>query len=169
MVVYILNPIVALEKKHKFHRSQLPQNSCQSFISMLQQVSILDHELGPFTSRGHQLTLKMTVDELVHACSVTSAIPNSLQPYGLWCARLLCPWGLSRKEYWSGLSCPPPGDLPNPGTELESLMSPALAGRFFTTSATWEALMNWYLYLKYRISIRCNKTLKIKFENCAAL
>ena len=47
--------------------------------------------------------------------------------------------GFSKKEYWSGLPCPPPGDLPNPGTELTSLMSPALAGWFFTTTATWEA------------------------------
>ena len=47
--------------------------------------------------------------------------------------------GLSRQEYWSGLPCPPPGDLPNPGTEPTSLMSPALAGSFFTTSTTWEA------------------------------
>ena len=46
----------------------------------------------------------------------------------------------SRQEYLSGLPCPPPGDLPNPGIKLMSLMSPALAGRFFTTSATWEAL-----------------------------
>ena len=44
----------------------------------------------------------------------------------------------SRQEYWSGLSCPPPGDLPDPGIEPSSLMSPALAGGFFTTSATWE-------------------------------
>jgi len=44
--------------------------------------------------------------------------------------------GFSRQEYWSGLPCPPPGDLPHPGIELTSLMSPALAGRFFTTSAT---------------------------------
>ena len=29
-------------------------------------------------------------------------------------------WGLSRQEYWSGLPCPPPGDLPNPGTEPRS-------------------------------------------------
>ena len=36
---------------------------------------------------------------------------------------------------------PPPGDLPDPGIELESLTSPALAGGFFTTSATWEALI----------------------------
>ena len=39
---------------------------------------------------------------------------------------------------WSGLPCPALGDLPNPGTEPGSLMSPALAGGLFTTSATWE-------------------------------
>ena len=44
--------------------------------------------------------------------------------------------GFSRQEYWSGLSCPPPGDRPNPGTKPVSLTSPALAGEFFTTSAT---------------------------------
>ena len=40
----------------------------------------------------------------------------------------------------SGLPCPPPGDLPNLGIQPASLMSPALAGRFFTTSTTWEVL-----------------------------
>ena len=44
--------------------------------------------------------------------------------------------GFSRQECWSGLSCPPPRDLPNTGIEPMSLMSPALAGRFFTTSST---------------------------------
>ena len=34
--------------------------------------------------------------------------------------RLLCPWGFSRQEYWSGLPCPPPGDLPNPRIEPRS-------------------------------------------------
>ena len=42
-------------------------------------------------------------------------------------------------EYWSGLPRPPLGDLPDPGIEPESLLSSALAGRVFTTSATWEA------------------------------
>ncbi|ELR46456.1 hypothetical protein M91_05097, partial [Bos mutus] len=42
----------------------------------------------------------------------------------------------SRQEYWSGLPFPPPGDLPNPGIEPMSLVSPALASGFFTTSAT---------------------------------
>ena len=47
--------------------------------------------------------------------------------------------GFSRQEYWSGLPCPPPGDLPHPGIEPVSLTSPAVAGRFFTTRTTWEA------------------------------
>ena len=46
--------------------------------------------------------------------------------------------GFFRQEYWSGWPCPPPGDLPDPGIEPESLTSPALAGGFFTTRATWE-------------------------------
>ena len=44
--------------------------------------------------------------------------------------------GFSRQEYRSGLPCPPPGDLPDPGIEPASLMSPGFAGGFFTTSAT---------------------------------
>ena len=47
--------------------------------------------------------------------------------------------GFSRQEYWSGLPSPPPGDLPDPGIEPTSLMYPALAGRFFTANATWQA------------------------------
>ena len=44
--------------------------------------------------------------------------------------------GFSRQEYWNGLPCHPSRDLPNPRITHASLMSPALAGRFFTTSAT---------------------------------
>ena len=47
--------------------------------------------------------------------------------------------GCSRQEYWSGLPCPPSGDLPNPGIQPSSLLSPILTGGFFTTHATWEA------------------------------
>ena len=47
--------------------------------------------------------------------------------------------GFSKQEYWSGLLCPLPGDLPDPGIEPVSLKSSALAGRFFTMSTTWEA------------------------------
>ena len=47
--------------------------------------------------------------------------------------------GFCRQEYWSGLPFPSPGDLPDPGMEPKSLKYHALAGRFFTISATWEA------------------------------
>ena len=42
--------------------------------------------------------------------------------------------GFSRQEYWSGLPFPSPGDLPDPGTDPTALLSPALAGTFFTTA-----------------------------------
>ena len=44
--------------------------------------------------------------------------------------------GFSRQEHWSALPFPSPGDLPSPGIEPAS---PALAGRFLTTRATWDA------------------------------
>ncbi|CAN0491905.1 unnamed protein product [Rangifer tarandus platyrhynchus] len=81
-----------------------------------------------------------------HSFSVAYVRACVLSRFG--CVRLCDPMdcsqpplsmGFSRQEYWSGLPCPPPGDLPNPGIEPASLMSPALAGGFFTTSATWEA------------------------------
>ena len=59
---------------------------------------------------------------------VASVMFNSLQP----CQAPLS-MGFFRQEYWSGLPCPPPGHLPDPGIEPISLKSPALAGEFFTT------------------------------------
>ena len=73
------------------------------------------------------------------ACVVTSVVPDSVQPYEVWPARLLCPWDSLGKNTGVGCHAPPPGDLPHPGVEPMSLVPPALAGRFFTTSATWEA------------------------------
>ena len=49
-----------------------------------------------------------------------SVVSDSLRPHGLQPSRLLCPWGFSRPEYWSGLPCPPPGDLPKSGIEPRS-------------------------------------------------
>ena len=46
--------------------------------------------------------------------------------------------GFSRQEYWNGLPCPPPGDLPDPRIEPVSFKFHALANRFFTTSTTWK-------------------------------
>ena len=54
-----------------------------------------------------------------------SVVSDSLRLHGLQPSKLLCPWGFSRQEYWSGLPCPPPGNLPDPwikprSTELQA-------------------------------------------------
>ena len=93
----------------------------------------------------------------LYECAVLKAPPPSLvKPSDVWlvaqldptlCGPMDCnPRGssvhgiFSRQEYWSGLPFPPPGDLPNPGIKPRSLVSPALASGFFTTSATWEGI-----------------------------
>ena len=76
----------------------------------------------------------------VYAKSLQSC--PTLQPYGHVACQAPLSMGFSREEYWSALLCPPPGDLPVLGIKLVSPRSPTLAGKFFTTSATWEA---WYL------------------------
>ena len=59
--------------------------------------------------------------EVVCACWDTPLFPALCDRHGLQPARLLCPLGFSKQEYWSGLPCPPPGDFPNPGIKLGSL------------------------------------------------
>ena len=63
----------------------------------------------------------------------------------LWTAACQAPLstGFSRQEYWSGLPCCPPGDLPHAGIEPGSPASSVLAGGFFTTSTTWEVLFQY--------------------------
>ena len=96
-----------------------------------------------------------------------SQLLSLVQPFAVsWTVVCQAPlsMGFPRQEYWSGVPFPTPGDLPDPGIEPPSLGSPALAGGFFffffffffficsefchtlkggffTTSATWEALM----------------------------
>ena len=75
-------------------------------------------------------------------CAVLShsVVSDSLFPHGLIIAHQTpLPMGFSRQEYWSELPCPSPGDLSGPRIKPLSVMSTALAGRFFNTSATWEA------------------------------
>ena len=69
----------------------------------------------------------------------------------LWTVSLQAPLSMefSKEEYWSVLPCLTPGDLPNPGIKLTSLMSLALASGFFTTSARWEAPYVASVYLTY--------------------
>ena len=57
---------------------------------------------------------------LCYAVLIPSVMSDFLQPHGRQPIRLLCPWGVSRQDYWSGLPRLPPGDLPNPEIEPRS-------------------------------------------------
>ena len=87
---------------------------------------------------------------LLLAC-FTSVVSNPL-PLQTVAPQAPLAMGFSRQEYWSGLSFPTPGDLPNPGIEPTSLASSTLASRFFTTSTTWEASF-WLLWKKKKTAM----------------
>ena len=66
---------------------------------------------GPSLSQGQSFS---------HCVLCLWVVSDSLRPRGMWPARLLCQWGFSRQEYWSGLLFPFPGDLQNPGIKPRS-------------------------------------------------
>ena len=108
---------------------------------------------------NHQKALFSSISSL---CSASRIFLTATLELGAWCpvsACMLSPFRciqlcetqstavhkaplsvrFSRRESWSGLPCPPPGDLPDPGVKPASLMSPASAGGLFPPSATWGA------------------------------
>ena len=72
-------------------------------------------------------------------CQVTSVVSDSLQPHGHEPTRLLCPWDSPGKNTGMGCHVLLQGILPDLGMNPHLLFLSVLAGRFFTTSATWEA------------------------------
>ena len=96
----------------------------------------------------------------MHACLVTSVASDSLRPHGVYVAHQApLSVGFPRQEYWRRVPFPPPGELPDLGIKLSSLMSPALADGFFTTSTTCKDHCNvnnkascqkkWFLSLSF--------------------
>ena len=90
-----------------------------------------------------------TLYMLAVPCSVASGVSDSATP---WTTAHQAPLSMefSRQGYWGSFPFPIPGCLPDPGTKSVSLVSPALAGGFFTTWATWEA------HLGYHIGFNCH-------------
>ena len=71
---------------------------------------------------------------------------DSLRPHRLQPACQAPPsWGFSRQEYWSGLPCPPPGDLHHPGTEPMSLVSPMLDKSLNLLSISFGSCKTWLI------------------------
>ena len=115
-------------------------NSCSNFLELyLSWSTLIFSQLtwwGSWVSKREMYTVVISVRVCLLSCFRCVrlfATSWAVAPPGSSSMRF------SREEYWSGLLRPPPGDLPNPGTEPKSLTTLALAGRFFTTSTTWEA------------------------------
>ena len=121
-----------------------------------------------------------TQPRLVSAVSILRFVSLCACAQMLSCVQLfVTPWTVahqaplsmkfSRQEYWCGLPFPSPGDLPNPGIAPTSLASLALAGRFFTPTAMWEA----HFYFLY-VSLICPISLLlfpslISYTSCFSL
>ena len=79
---------------------------------------------------------------------VSTLLPSHVQLFvTLWtvaCQAFLS-MGFPRQDYWNGLPFPSPGDLPDPGMELESPESPSLAGGFFTTEPPGSHVITMYM------------------------
>ena len=113
--------------------------------------------------------------EIKCPCAVLSHsdVSYSLWPHGLQSTRLFFSWGFSRQEHWSGLPCPPPGNLPNPGIrprssslQVDSLPTEPpgkpkntgvgslslLQGTFLTQESNWGLLHCWWIL--YQLSYK---------------
>ena len=91
----------------------------------------------PRSSRGSKAMFFNPKNNGAVAMLSSSVLSDSFHHHGLQSARLLCSWGFSRQEYWRGLPCHPPGDLPNPGIEPRS---PALQVDSFPSEPQWGAI-----------------------------
>ena len=85
----------------------------------------------------------------MHVCEVSyfSHVRLFVTPWTVACQSPLS-MGFSRQEYWSGLSCPPPGESSWPKDQTHVSCVSCIAGRFFTHWATWEACFTTNLWQK---------------------
>ena len=99
----------------------------------------LGHQGSPDIST-QSATIPFALGMRLCVCAVVSRVQLFAT---LWTVARQAPlsMGFSKQEYWSGLPFSSLGDLPDPGIKPTSSVSPALAGGFFTTSTTWEALL----------------------------
>ena len=99
-------------------------------------------------SAFHVLCIYMCVSTCLCMLHCFSCVQLTVTPWTVAHQTPLSMW-FFRQEHWSGLPFPPPGDLPSPGIKLASPGFPALEGRVYTTSPTWEVLYTYiYIYTK---------------------
>ena len=116
---------------------------------------------------GTLKVLQVWEHERLCMLALAAQLCPTLRPHGLQPARLLCPWGFSTQESWSGLPCPPPGNLPNPRIEprsptlqADSLPS-APPGKFKTTGVGSLSLLHGIFLTREsdRVLLHCRRIL----------
>ena len=100
--------------------------------------------------------------------AVTLVVADSLQHYGLWPTRLLCPWDSPGKNTSVGCQGLLQGIFPTQGLNTHLLRLPALAGGFFTTSTIWEAPKQ-YLHTKYFLLVEFHEMIQVEMKQCCSL
>ena len=103
----------------------------------------------------------------VCACAVFSHVWLFATPWTV-AHQVLLSMKFSRQEYWSGLPFPPPGDLPNSGIKPVSPISPALAGRLFTSEPPGKPFIS-CITNKTQISFRAKLAFDNFYKNCFLL
>ena len=107
----------------------------ENYLTCLNSIIYLICEMGIITLPYLKDCWENYMSYFVCVC-VVSHFSHGQLFVTLWtvaCQALLF-MGFSRQEHWSWLQCPPPGDLPYLGIKCASHMSPALAGRVFTSN-----------------------------------
>jgi len=135
---------IDLSEITRYYKCEPPKLVIQPSLSIDRDIVSRTHPYwSPLCNVGivfaHNICTPSHIYTLNHLCAVLSRF-SCVQLFStLWIVAHQAPLsvGFSRQEYWSGLPWPPAGYLPNPGIELETLISPALAGGFFTTSTTY--------------------------------
>ena len=109
---------------------------------------------SPSWPRSPRQTSEFTLDPsllCMHACSLASAVSDSLQPQGLQPARILCPWDSPGENTGMGCHALLQEIFPTSGIKLIYPLSPALASRLFTTEPLWKFSSS--LDHKYSLSV----------------
>ena len=96
--------------------------------------------------RGLTETKYKTSDLFSVKVSVTQSCLTLCDPWTV-ARQAPLPMGFSRQEYWNGVPFPTLEDLPDPGIESTTCLSPTFEGKFFATSATWKCIILTYMVL----------------------
>ena len=134
--------------RHKMAAHPLSQAGRVQTSQRPQDASVQDGGGGPCAETLHSAPATGELHGIPESCLAHSRGLRCVLSCFHWVLLCVTPWTVahqtplsmdfSRQDYWSGLPCPPPEGLPNPGIKPVFLMSPAVVGRSFTTSVTWS-------------------------------